>query len=647
MNSLLYILSSTTNPDWIKDALRTILFTICKGIFTLIEDIFNLFFQIVNFEMFSGDVMEALFSRLFMITGIFMLFKLGVSLISYLVNPDTIKDKERGIGKMFSRLVVMLVLLLVLMPWPSFSLWESDTTDMTAQERNELYQDNGLLFGLLYDAQKRIINDGTISMLILGEKIDNRNTLNEAGKTVSVTILSAFAPINQNCDSINANGGITFKTLDDIGNRIEERCTAKGSSNKEYYLFDFSGFTAILVGLGTCIIVFLFCFDVAIRMIKLGILRILSPIPAISYIDPKSSRDGTFAAYIKTLTSTYLDLFIRLAIIFLVIYLISIISQNDKGLFSTSGGNPGSLAKAIIYISLLFFAGQAPKFIQQSLGIKSKGTGLGFGAALLGGALSGMISGAATGGAWGALTGIATGARAGSQNQWAAQNGQKPNISATQAARDRVAQNNTGNYNAKGRSLSAMVGSRIGNRIKGMDRDDVNTAKNTMYYLEGKARSAHNDFTNNTAGVMDVPGSSKWKDLAEQDKQAVLAATEKVEKAKQTIEEMKMAARSGHDIPSSIFNGAQEALSTAETELTLAQKQQQTDYDAYNNFINAEYGKAKKHYEIGDENLKRNDEQHVYRSRPHVFGSKDEDRYNYDGGNGGRYDHFDQYHPHK
>ncbi len=637
-----YINILATKQSTTYDFFRGILLSLCNGIYSLVGNVFELFFKISTLTFMDNDMVTGIFNRLFMIIGVFMLFKLCISFITYLINPEATKDKERGIGKLFGRLITMLILLYLLVPQENFDVFENT-------DRNNKYKSNGLLFGMLYDFQDRVLTQNTIPKLILGNTISstfeskNKNNNNsdalsyDIGKGIANTVHGAFFESSGYCDddaTDKIDSAVSSGNYEDI---INYECSENG-----YYAFEYNGFIAMLVGLGLLVIVFMFCFDVAVRVIKLGILRLLSPIPAISYIDPKSSKDGMFANYVKTVTSTYLDLFLRLAIIFLVVYIIANI-DTKQDVFK---GNSSGFATVIIYISLLFFAGQAPKFIQQALGIKSKGTGLGFGASLIGGALSGMVTGAATGGAWGALTGVATGAKAGSQNQWAAQNGQKPNSSATQSARDRVAQNNTGNYNAKGRSLSAMVGSRIGNRIMGMDRGDVDSAKGNMYYLEGKTRSAQNDFTNNIDGVVDLPGTSKWKNLATQDRNAVLAATEKVEKAKQDLEEMKMSASAGHEIPSSVFNNAQDALSLAETELTKAQQQQQTDYADYNNFINSEYGKAKKHFEIGDERLKRTDEQHVYRSRPHFKGSTRKERYNYNGGNGGRYDKFDNHHPH-
>ena len=62
------------------------------------------------------------------------------------------------------------------------------------------------------------------------------------------------------------------------------------------------------------VIMLFFTVDVAIRAIKLGILRIIAPIPIISYVDPKSAKDGSFNNWLKALISTFAELFIKTAI---------------------------------------------------------------------------------------------------------------------------------------------------------------------------------------------------------------------------------------------------------------------------------------------------------------------------------------------
>ena len=450
---------------------RSIMLFINTGIYSIVSTIFKLFFQITDFTAFDNDMIQGIFNRIFIILGVFMLFKLCVSFISYLVNPEATKDKERGIGKLFGRLITMLLLLFLLIPQANFDAFNDTNT-------NAIYKSNGLLFGVLYDMQHRLIKQNTIPKLILGttntdDVTQDQSKYNTISKQVSSIVHGAFFAPSGQCDDVPTKLVSEAQTTGDFSDIVNYECS------NGYYAFEYNCFVALLAGIGLLVIVFLFCFDVAVRMIKLGILRLISPIPAISYIDPKSSKDGMFANYVKTVTSTYLDLFLRLAIIFLVIYIIANLAENNTALFSDSDAGP--IAKVIVYIALLFFAGQAPKFIQQALGIKSKGTGLGFGASLIGGALSGMVAGAATGGVWGAAKGLVGGASTGASNQWAAQNGHAHQGSATQEARQRGATLGTGEVDPSKSNLLGIIGGKLATQYKGATEDNINKAKDAMY----------------------------------------------------------------------------------------------------------------------------------------------------------------------
>ena len=56
---------------------------------------------------------EGIQNRFYVIIGVFMLFKVTISLITYFANPDKITDKEVGAGKLVTRFITMLVLLIV------------------------------------------------------------------------------------------------------------------------------------------------------------------------------------------------------------------------------------------------------------------------------------------------------------------------------------------------------------------------------------------------------------------------------------------------------------------------------------------------------------------------------------------------------
>ena len=101
------------------------------------------------------------------------------------------------------------------------------------------------------------------------------------------------------------------------------------------------------------IIVLGFTVDVAVRSIKLAVLRIIAPVPIISYITPGAEKDGAFGNWVKTLTSTYLDLFIRLAVISFGAYIIVMLMDSDGGLnVLTTSTNWFTSSLATIFVIL-------------------------------------------------------------------------------------------------------------------------------------------------------------------------------------------------------------------------------------------------------------------------------------------------------
>ena len=143
------------------------------------------------------------------------------------------------------------------------------------------------------------------------------------------------------------------------------------------------------------VIVLGFTVDVAVRSIKLIILRVIAPVPIISYITPGSEKDGAFGNWVKTLTSTYSDLFIRLAVIYFGIYVIVVIKDGGLNILQTgTDWFTSGLATVFIILGILVFMKQAPKFIKDNLGNKGEGHFFsGIGAALGGAALLGRLTG--------------------------------------------------------------------------------------------------------------------------------------------------------------------------------------------------------------------------------------------------------------
>lgn len=171
-------------------------------------------------------------------------------------------------------------------------------------------------------------------------------------------------------------------------------------------------FTALITGLILIAYLVILCVDVIVRRLKLLLLEMISPIPVISYIDPKDKMLGT---WFKMYMSTYADLFIKLIALALLVNLLS-----KDTLDSLWGEDPGLFVMFLYIVAILVFAKVVPSMISKIFGLEGMGGSfkdiLGMGKAAAGfgaGAVIGAAAGAATGKGLGRLSGLTKGAMMG------------------------------------------------------------------------------------------------------------------------------------------------------------------------------------------------------------------------------------------
>ena len=221
---------------------------------------------------------------------------------------------------------------------------------------------------------------------------------------------------------------------------------------KKIYAFTYMPLIGLITSGIMAFIIVGFTVDIAVRAVKLAMLRLIAPIPILSYIDPKSQKDGAFGNWTKSLISTYVDLFVRLAIIFFGAFLIQ--SLFSDGTFS--GINSGNalvdmFSVVFIIIGILVFMKQAPAFLKNALGIKSQPMGNVGLAGLLGGAAMAIGGGGAAGFALGMMQGATSAADAAGQNKAFSP------FDSWKTNRDQMAKIRTGDKDARGGMLGGMM----------------------------------------------------------------------------------------------------------------------------------------------------------------------------------------------
>lgn len=398
----------------IGDLIRTILSTVIdRPAFFLLSIMYEIFFNVSGAELFTSATIRGFYYRIQLILAVFMIFKLSISILEAIITPEKVTAKKTGTVSIIGRIFISLLLLAILTPI---------NIPSPQNEYEKQLNNNGLLFGTLYSLQGRILSNNTLGRLILGTTdtaVNNSTQMKGAGRAADIfssTILKAFVRVNVVPKDQWAKGSELNPEADprnwvctDLGNSplydeynkvdadpqfiltlINHTCTTanthtgwkkiisifQGASQKlvfaDNYAFSYSPLGGIVAFVFAFILVG-YTVDIAIRAVKLAVLRLIAPIPIISYMSPSSDgKDVAFQSWVKSLISTYLDLFIRLAVIYFVIYLIQDIIVNGISI-ETTQGHIGAISFVFICLGLFFFAKQAPKFIKDAIGVKGPG----------------------------------------------------------------------------------------------------------------------------------------------------------------------------------------------------------------------------------------------------------------------------------
>ncbi|MBE6139145.1 MAG: hypothetical protein E7174_01375 [Firmicutes bacterium] len=385
----MYILSINM---WFQKLIKQFFFGIDQVVYNLISSIYDLLISIARTSILSqADILD-MADRIYKLLAIFMIFKVTLSLITYVVNPDDFSDKSKGISKLTTNIIISLSLL-ILTPY---------------------------IFNYAYRLQTIILEDNTMATLIFGDDNKSGNEfINTAGDDMAFITMSAFFTPNvsitklQNCIDIKGEDGnfnpacsgldenyndnssahdnsmaalidnknFTLTALQNyvagvehgnLGLMFRQEMVVATDSRNQQFIMDYKYIFSTVVGVVIILLLITFCMDIALRSIKLAFLQLIAPIPILSYVDPKSGKDGMFKKWYQLCFKTYLSLFIRLLAIYFAVYIISRINKMVDivdGSYQTT-----TLVKIFVIIGVLMFAKQLPKILE-GLGIKLDGDG--------------------------------------------------------------------------------------------------------------------------------------------------------------------------------------------------------------------------------------------------------------------------------
>lgn len=353
--------------SWGMDLIRGFFALLDRGVYALVSIVYEIILGLANTTIISSAAIEDLYTRIYTLLGIFMLFKVTFSFINYIINPEQFLDKTKGFQNIIKNVLLVLVMMII----------------------------TPMAFSKLYEAQAAILDDKLIPNFIFGSGAEENENLSHSfqmsdvcegkngyapsdGEMIALLAFRPFYQINPAASEQYKNNTFFYdnyctqdtSTIDFYLSKNIYNATVSGAED-DVYTVDYRFFLSTIVGVVVVLMMISFCFDIAIRSFKLAFLQMIAPVPIMSYIDPATSKNGMFSKWLKQIGSTWASLFIRLIALFLAIYMVSLIN------FNGIGGEHKFWVTLFIMLGALMFAKQIPKLLEELIpGLKMGGMSL-------------------------------------------------------------------------------------------------------------------------------------------------------------------------------------------------------------------------------------------------------------------------------
>ena len=320
------------------EVFRSLFYWISSLIYQLIKTLYDIFERLCNSRILDSEVLRIISGRIGLLLGIIMFFMVTFSVIQLMLEPDKLTDKEKGVGNIVKKVLLVIVMLSC----------------------------SNIAFGAMYGLQKEIIENNIIEKFILPYNVDDQYF----GGILSMELFTSFYTLNPGVE--HSDCAVNYETLKNNIVYYNDFSVGKAclkTKVNDTYVMDFDVLLLPIVGGVAVWFLFSYCITVGVRTMQLAFLEIMSPMAIISYLSPK--KDTMFQKWWKNYFATYIDVFIRIAIINLVVFLIAVIFSTDfQGTFLESVGigeqkqDGDTLIIVLIVLALLTFAKKAPELLK-------------------------------------------------------------------------------------------------------------------------------------------------------------------------------------------------------------------------------------------------------------------------------------------
>ena len=427
MINLLFLLGDVLEKGFIG-----IILTLDTLIYGLISSAFKVFMAIASARLLSSDAYYAIANKVYLIIGVLMLFVLSYAMLKAIVNPDEGK-KSFGPG-LIKRIVIAVVGLAIAPALFNFMyqvqglvlehnvlgklFFRSDNTEVVSPGTIDVGGQQVTLDDVNPDNYINVVggsvtattiwqaffypaeDSGLTSDEIIGNLGDYYLTVGSyygiaCAIGTGLGLGYVFGPVGWvagllgtavaafTCGDAVENIATGITTNEEITLSQAYVSTAQGDPFGIYTVFINNyvedGEISYLYGISTIAGAFAlyafvsFSIDMGVRAAKLAYYQIIAPVPLIMQVLPGKG-EGTFKEYTKGVIHTFMEVFIRIGVVYIVVYIICHLQDLFSSVDALWGNQDLSttevmLAMAFLIIGLIIFCKEAPKFLGKTLGI--------------------------------------------------------------------------------------------------------------------------------------------------------------------------------------------------------------------------------------------------------------------------------------
>ena len=434
-------------------------------VYDFISFLYQVFIAIAGAQIFNTEQYQNIANRIYIVIGVISLFLISYVLLRAIINPDNASKGDYSVGKIVPNLLKVIILIAFVPTIFNFAYkiqdiivatnvipklllgnnnFDNQSNNSNGESDTFSYKESGrtlantVFLSYLYpkdgiDAQDIEINecffpapncDGIEDTSTLGNITKHISLIGSAAEFISnPTVFFGkrylIGIIGDNVDKLSSDDrAYTFADAAvevDSGDKnfqVYANFGKKMHGKDEDKQLEYNGLFQFISGLLVIYVFLNYCIDIGVRAIKLAYFQVIAPVPILTIIIP--GQDKIFKNWLKSTITTYIDVFLRILLMFFAVLMINMIPNFDDSIWADSLFAQNlvvqNFARVFLIIGILIFIKQAPKLIEDifglkpDLGIKNK-LGQMFG---IGDAVKNSLSraeGAITGGTTGALGG--------------------------------------------------------------------------------------------------------------------------------------------------------------------------------------------------------------------------------------------------